>query len=79
LYIGSAVISIDRSVNAIKRFGTIQDYNIYTNKGLRTSVGKANFASYTVHAKTCGMLIDRVIVMQRTTRHHSQEECDTFS
>src|SRR5438270_12770348 len=41
LYIGSANTSIDRSLNAIKRFGTIQDYNIYTNKGLRALEGLA--------------------------------------
>jgi hypothetical protein len=62
LCIESAVISIDRSLNAIKRFETIQDYNIYTNKGLRTLVGKPGFATYTVHAKTCGMLFASGIV-----------------
>jgi hypothetical protein len=38
--------SIDRSLSAIKRFGTIQDYNIYTNKGLRA--WKAWLCKYTV-------------------------------
>src|SRR5688572_27009454 len=33
LFVGSAVISIDRSLIAIKRFRTVHDYNIYTKAG----------------------------------------------